>query len=139
MLKPLLICGIDPGMTTAYALLDISGRFVASRSAKEFSLSQLLHEIHSQGKVIAIGTDKAKIPGLVGEFSAKVGARVFYPREDLRVLEKQDITRGFPVNDAHEMDALASAFYAFQQLLPLLHKIDRFCHENNKQEIKEQI
>jgi len=137
--KHLLILGLDPGTTTAYALIDIKGNLIRARSQKEFSLSALLQEIHTQGKVIAIGTDKAKVPHLIQEFSSKIGARVFAPREDLRVLEKLQITRGHPLNDNHERDALASAFFAHQQLVPLLQKIGRFCEEYKKHEIKHQI
>src|SRR3989338_2342851 len=139
MPKNLFIAGIDPGTTTAYAIIDVQGKFINARSRKEFSLSQLLREIHSQGKVIAIGTDKANIPGLIQEFSSKIGARVFAPREDLKVLEKKDIAGVFLVNDSHEMDALASALFARQQLSPLLSKIERFCEEYQKQQIKHLI
>lgn len=139
MNKPLLIAGIDPGMTTAYALLGISGDFVLSRSAKELDIKQLLLEIHSQGKVIAVGTDKAKVPGLVGEFAAKTGSKVYFPREDLRVLEKKDATAAFPVHDAHEMDAIAAALLAYNELKPLLLKVERFCEAEHKHYLKERI
>ncbi len=137
--KKLLIVGIDPGMTTAYALLDVSGDFILSRSAKELDIKQLLSEIHAQGKVIAVGTDKAKAPHLVSEFSAKTGSKAFFPREDLRVLEKKDATSSFNVHDAHEMDALAAALYAYHELKPLLLKVERFCEAENKRYLKEKI
>ena len=139
MFRRLLVCGIDPGMTTAYALLDTSGNFILSRSAKELDLKQLLSEIHSEGKVIALGTDKAKIPHLVCEFGAKTGARIFSPREDLRVLEKKEATTTYSVNDAHEMDALAAALFAFHELKPLLMKIEKFCELEHKHYLKEKI
>jgi predicted RNase H-like nuclease (RuvC/YqgF family) len=137
--KRLLVVGIDPGMTTAYALLDISGNFVLSRSAKELDLKQLLTEIHSQGKVIAVGTDKAKVPGLVQEFVAKTGAKVLSPREDMRVLEKKTVTSSFNVHDAHEMDALAAALYAYNELKPLILKVEKFCDAEHKGYLKERI
>jgi uncharacterized protein len=137
--KNLLIVGIDPGMTTAYALLDSSGTFILSRSAKELDLRQLLSEIHGQGKVIAVGTDKAKVPGLVGEFASKTGSKVFNPKEDLRVLEKKEATAQYAVQDAHEMDALASALFAYHELKPLLLKVDKFCEIENKSYLKEKI
>jgi uncharacterized protein len=139
MNKRLLIVGIDPGMTTAYALLDSSGRFILSRSAKGMDLKQLLSEIHSQGKVIAVGTDKAKIPGLVSEFSAKTGARVLHPSEDMRVLEKKGMVSSYHVNDCHEMDALASALFAHNELKQLLQKIQKFCEMENKTSMQDGI
>ncbi len=137
--KRILIVGIDPGMTTAYALLDINGSFIFSKSAKELDLKQLLSEIYSHGKVIAVGTDKAKLPGLVAEFSSKTGAKAFFPREDLRVLEKKEATKSHPVHDAHEMDALAAALFAYHELKPLLMKVEKFCEMEHKHYLKERI
>ena len=45
MEKKLLIAGIDPGTTTAYALLDLKGNIVRVESSKEFNLNTLIKKI----------------------------------------------------------------------------------------------
>src|SRR3989338_4271191 len=119
----LLIVGIDPGTTTAYAVLDLSGNVVSLKSAKN----------------VVIGTDKAKIPSLVEDFSAKTGARIIYPKEDLKVEEKKSMVKEFKTENEHQDDALASSLFAFKRIKPVLERIDAFVKENNKEGIKDSI
>ncbi|MBI2658120.1 DUF460 domain-containing protein [Candidatus Woesearchaeota archaeon] len=133
--KRLLIVGIDPGMTTAYAALDIEGKFVASGSSKQLDLKSMISETIKLGKVLLVGTDKAKVPGLAEAFAAKIGARIISPGEDLKVEEKRKITREFKLGDEHQADALAAAIFAYKETKTLLDKIDFFIKENGKQEI----
>ena len=53
-MRRLIIAGIDPGTTTGYALLDISGNLVDAGSSKSYSLGILLSKITSAGKIIPI-------------------------------------------------------------------------------------
>src|SRR3989338_1965903 len=70
--RKLLIVGIDPGITTAYAVLDIEGKLIKTSSSKEFGLNQIISETTELGKVVLVGTDKSKIPNLVHLFAAKL-------------------------------------------------------------------
>lgn len=88
-MKKLLIAGIDPGTTLGYALLDLNGNVVKINSSKQLDMSTLILEIIKEGKVIVIGTDKAKAPKFVEKTAAKIGARLIIPREDLTVEEKE--------------------------------------------------
>ena len=99
----LLVVGIDPGTTTAYAVLDLNGNVVSLKSAKNLGINALLAEIIQLGKIVAIGTDKAKIPSLVEDFSAKTGARIIYPKEDLKGEEKKSI-KSMKQNSMKAMD-----------------------------------
>ena len=133
--KKLLIAGIDPGMTTAYAVLDIEGNLLHLNSSKQLDLNLLISEIINIGKVALVGTDKAKVPGLVEAFATKLGARIASPPEDLKVDEKRKMITGFDFNDEHQGDALASALFAYKEIKTLLNKIDLFAKENKKQSI----
>ena len=42
--KPLLIVGIDPGITAGYAVLDINGKIIKVRSSKQLDLNSLISE-----------------------------------------------------------------------------------------------
>ncbi len=122
-MKRLLIVGIDPGTTTAYAALSLDGRLVAHGSRKGMDADAAIREVMLHGKPLAIGTDKAKTPGMVEGVAANLGARIINPPEDLPVAEKRDLTEGDPGANAHEKDAIASARYAHKRLEPLLRRI----------------
>ena len=137
--RSLLIAGIDPGITTAYAVLDIEGKLIKTNSSKNFDLNQLISEIIKIGKVVLVGTDKSKTPNLVYMAATKLGARIIGPHEDLKVDEKRRMIYGIKVEDDHQGDALAAALFAWKSLKPLLDKIDSFAKDNRKGEIKDRI
>ena len=137
--KKLLIVGVDPGITTAYAVLGIEGELIHLNSSKQLDLNQIISETIELGKVVLVGTDKAKVPGLVEAFATKLGARIVNPEEDLKVDEKRRMTNNFDFSDEHQGDALASALFAYKETKTLLNKIDFFSNENKKQNIKDKI
>jgi len=137
--KKLLIAGLDPGITTAAAFLDIGGNLIYVKSSKQFDLNSIIAETLDIGKVILVGTDKHKIPNLVESYATKLGARAVSPEEDLGVEEKRAMTRGLSFKDEHQADALASALFAYKSVKPLLDRIDNFAEKNRKHEIKNKI
>jgi len=122
----ILIVGVDPGTTAGYAVLDTSGRLVAAGASKELDLASLIAAVEPLGKVLYVGTDKAKVPGFVASFAAKFGAKVIAPSEDLRREDKRVMTLSFDARNDHEQDALAAALYALKQAQPLLTRIAKF-------------
>ena len=68
-MKHLAIIGLDPGTTSAYAILNLKGELIKTNSGKEFSLSEMIKEIMDECTPLIVSTDKAKIPGFVEEFS----------------------------------------------------------------------
>lgn len=137
--KKLLIVGIDPGTTTGYAVIDIEGNLLHLNSSKQLDLRILISSAMKLGKVVLVGTDKAKIPSMVEAFATKLGARIVSPEEDLKVNEKRKMTTDFNFNDEHQGDALASALFAHKETKALLDKIDFFVRENKKYSIKDSI
>ena len=137
--KKLLIVGIDPGTTIGHAILDIEGNLLHLNSSKQLDLNQLISETIKFGKVVLVGTDKAKIPGLVDTFATKLGARIISPGEDIKVNEKRNITNNFDFKDGHQGDALACALFAYKETKVLRDKIDIFVKENKKNNIKDEI
>lgn len=126
MNNKLLIVGIDPGTTTGYAVLDTDGNLLKTDSGKEIGLNTLVKDVSKLGRVVIVGTDKKKVPHTVISFSAKLGAKIINPNEDLKVSEKKEITKEFSskINDGHQNDALAAALFALKKLKPLMKKID---------------
>lgn len=137
--KKLLIVGIDPGITTAYAVLDIEGNLLKLNSSKQLELNKIISDVMGLGKVVLVGTDKAKAPGLAEAFATKLGARLIIPNEDLKVEEKKRITINHNFWDGHQGDALASALFAHKQTKPLLDKIDYFAEQSGRQGIRDKV
>lgn len=137
--KKLLIVGIDPGTTTAYAVLDLEGNLISTKSSKNFGLNYLLSEVTKIGKVVIVGTDKAKVPNLVYKFSTKTGSKIIYPYEDLKINEKRNLTKEFKTYNEHQNDALASSLFALNKIKNIFLRINEYIEVNNKFNIKNKI
>ncbi|MBI4448751.1 DUF460 domain-containing protein [Candidatus Woesearchaeota archaeon] len=118
-----LVVGIDPGTTTAWAVLDLSGNVRMVGSGKDVGLANVIRTVHACGKVVAIGTDKRVIPRVVASAAAKLGAQVLCPKDDLLRCDKHQLAQGIPCANEHEQDALACARFALRQLAPLIARV----------------
>ncbi|MBS3123194.1 DUF460 domain-containing protein [Candidatus Woesearchaeota archaeon] len=132
---PLAIVGLDPGTTTAYVLLGLKKEIVHSFSGKELGLNKVISQIIDHSRPLIVGTDKAKTPSFVEEFSRKTGAVIISPPEDLGREEKRLmlVEMGYTSfnGDEHEKDCLAAALYAYRKIATKLEKIDAFIKDNN--------
>ncbi len=137
--KPLLVVGIDPGITAGYAVLSINGEVIKVKSSKQLDINSLISEIHSLGRVLLVGVDKMNSPSLVDRFATKLGAKLVSPKTDMKVMEKNLLTRGLKFSNDHERDSLASALFAFREYAPLLKKIDKFVKTHGKEELADKI
>jgi len=138
MRKPLIV-GIDPGTTAAYCALDAKGDIVALDSGKQLNPSSIIFSLNQLGRVIVIGTDKRKTPFSVEKISIKLGARIISPEEDISVRDKFRLSENSELRNNHELDALASARYAFKKIEPLLTKIKTTLKEEGKNDLFEKI
>ena len=129
----LTIVGIDPGTTLGYAILDIDGNILKVGSSKQLDLNSLIREIIDFGECIVVSSDVSKTPGFVKDFSNKLGARIIVPEYDLKVDEKRRMIGNFYVDDSHQRDALASAYFAYKKIKPLLEKIDSYLIREGKE------
>ncbi len=85
------IAGIDPGTTIGFALIRLDGSVADIGSFKQHTLAGMIKKLSSYGSIIAIGTDKANIPGFVSKLATKLGARAISPKADLLVSEKKEL------------------------------------------------
>lgn len=140
MSKPLSIIGLDPGTTSAYAVLDLEGNPLQIYSSKELPLSQIISQIIEISQPLVAATDKEKIPALVQDFSAKLGTLLIAPEQDLKKQEKRDLIAPRKITDAHQnthqLDSLAAALFAYKKLKPTLIKINDFIKKNDLEELK---
>lgn len=113
----LRIVGIDPGTTSAVAVLDLDGDLVDYKSSKNFSKGQIIEFLITNGKPLIIGTDVSPMPSLIEDVAANMGAIPCVPPDDLQAQYKDQITAPFDIStvDAHTEDALAAAEYAYRE------------------------
>lgn len=135
-MKPLAIVGLDPGTTTAYALIDLNARIIETFSAKNQALGDIISQIIAVCQPVITATDKGKLPSFVEEFSRKLGTRLVIPEEDLLREDKRKIVQeyfpdGSPAKNDHEEDSLASALFAYRKYYSKINKIKQFISEND--------
>jgi len=107
-----LIAGIDPGITTAIAVVDIESDFYYVASKRDVSLAGIESMLMEKGEPIIIATDKKSSPTTVKKIASAFNAVLFLPRNDLKIEEKHEITKNFSYDNAHERDSLAAALFA---------------------------
>jgi len=134
-----LIVGIDPGTTSAYAILDLEGNLIKLKSSKLLNLSTIIEEVTNEGKVIIVGCDVSHIPDFVSKLAAKLNAVVVKPDFDFKVGLKQRMTKEFKTKDDHQRDALASALNAFSEFKETFEKIDKDLKELGKEHLSSKI
>jgi len=134
--ETLLIVGIDPGTTLGYALLDLDGNVIELNSSKLLNLNSLIALITETGLPVIVAADKNPAPGFVQKAATKLGARLIHPEQNMLVLEKKALTKGFVYRNDHQRDALSGALYAHKKLKPLLNKIDNFLRKSRQFELE---
>ena len=129
MQRELLIVGLDPGTTLAYALLDLDGNILNVKSSKQLGIKTVSLEIAKIGRPVIVASDVSPAPNSVKKFASAFGAKLIFPEENMTIKEKNYITKGYGLENKHEKDALASAIFAFKKVRIMLNKIDLRCSQ----------
>ncbi|MEB3765424.1 MAG: DUF460 domain-containing protein [Desulfurococcales archaeon] len=118
-LKPIIV-GLDPGITTGIAVLDLNGRVVYLDSSKSFDRGSLLEAILEHGKPVIIAVDVPEPPESVRKIASLTGALLYTPPGELSIVEKRGLAQkalnGLLPEDSHQRDALAAAYKAYLSL-----------------------
>ncbi len=138
-MRSVLVIGVDPGTTVGWAALNKKGEVVSIGSRKGIALDELTALIREIGKVVIVGTDKAKLPTLVRSISAKFRAKTVCPGRDLTKAEKKALTNEEAFLNNHEKDALAAAKLAFKRKYPLFRKVKSYVKKYDKHNIEDKI
>lgn len=139
MERKLLVVGIDPGITTGYALLDINGKLLKLGSTKQLNLGSLIFWITKHGKVVVVGSDVKPVSKFVESFSKRVGAKLIYPKESLKIVEKKRLINNYNVEDSHQRDALSAALFAYKKIRSLLNKVDIHLSRKEKEAFSDDV
>lgn len=108
-----VIVGIDPGTTTAAAVVGLDGTVHALYSSRTADTAEVTEWIIEQGRPIIVAADVEPMPETVEKFRRSFDAAGWRPTTDLPVDEKLHRTREASYDNDHERDALAAALYAY--------------------------
>jgi predicted RNase H-like nuclease (RuvC/YqgF family) len=107
-----VIVGIDPGTTTAAAVVGIDGTVHDLYSSRTGDTAELTEWLIERGRPMIVAADVTPMPDTVEKFRRSFDAAGWVPDSDLPVDEKLHRTRDHDYENDHERDALAAALYA---------------------------
>jgi len=134
-----LIAGVDPGMITAVAVVDIESDFYETYSGRNFTFTEVCDHLVSIGEPVIVCVDTMHAPETVRRVAAAFNARLYYPKRDLYIGEKKRITAGTNVKNDHERDALASALFAKSFFSPLFSKVDKHLEDKSLSRLSAEV
>ncbi|NPA04563.1 MAG: DUF460 domain-containing protein [Crenarchaeota archaeon] len=126
-----LIVGIDPGISTAVAAIDINGTLVFTESRRSLDRQEIVSMIYRHGHPVLIATDVKPAPDMVKKLASMLRVPLYEPPNSMSVEEKQEIVEEYLSRsevrvtlDSHQRDALAAALKAYQVLEPKLRQAE---------------
>ena len=107
-----VVVGVDPGTTTAVALVDLDGRMLDVYSTRTASTAEIIEWIIERGRPVVVAADVTPMPNTVEKIRRSFDAAGWIPERDLPIDRKQHRTREHAYDDDHQRDALAAALFA---------------------------
>ncbi|MFA9503938.1 DUF460 domain-containing protein [Natrinema sp. H-ect1] len=107
-----VVVGIDPGTTTAVAIVSLEGEVLDVWSSRTSDTADVIEWIVERGRPVIVAADVTPMPETVEKFRRSFDAAGWTPDSDLPVDEKQHRTREQPYDNDHQRDAMAAALYA---------------------------
>ncbi|WP_435100858.1 DUF460 domain-containing protein [Halarchaeum sp. P4] len=117
--------GVDPGTTTAVALVDLDGHLLDVLSTRTADTADVIEWIVERGRPVLVAADVTPMPATVDQIRRSFDAAGWQPESDIPVDEKQHRTRDDGYDNDHERDAMAAAFYAHDDHADQIRRITR--------------
>ncbi|MFC6765753.1 DUF460 domain-containing protein, partial [Natrinema soli] len=107
-----VVVGIDPGTTTAVAIVGLEGEVLDVWSSRTSDTAGVIEWIVERGRPVIVAADVTPMPETVEKFRRSFDGFGWTPESVLAVDEKQHRTREHPYDDDHQRDAMAAALFA---------------------------
>jgi predicted RNase H-like nuclease (RuvC/YqgF family) len=120
-----VIVGIDPGTTTAAAVVGLDGSVFDVFSTRTEDTAGVIEWLIERGRPLLVAADVTPIPETVEKFRRSFDAAGWVPETDLPVDEKLHRTREVEYDNDHERDALAAALFAFDDHADQFERVSR--------------
>ena len=108
-----VLVGVDPGTTTAVAIVSLDGSVLDVLSTRTADTAAVIEWIVERGRPVVVAADVTPMPNTVEKIRRSFDAAGWIPGSDLPIDEKQHRTREEGYENDHERDALAAALFAF--------------------------
>jgi predicted RNase H-like nuclease (RuvC/YqgF family) len=108
-----VIVGIDPGTTTAAAVVSLDGRVLDVFSSRTADTAAVIEWLIERGRPLIVAADVTPMPETVERFRRSFEATGWTPASDIPVDEKLHRCRDHAFENDHERDAMAAALYAY--------------------------
>jgi predicted RNase H-like nuclease (RuvC/YqgF family) len=108
-----VLVGIDPGTTTAAAVVSLDGEVLDVFSTRTADTAGVIEWLVERGRPVVVAADVEPMPETVEKFRRSFDAAGWEPDADLPVDEKLHRTRDHTYDNDHERDAMAAALFAF--------------------------
>ncbi|WP_299330983.1 DUF460 domain-containing protein [Haloplanus sp.] len=120
-----VLVGIDPGTTTAAAVVSLDGEVLDVFSTRTADTAGVIEWLVERGRPVVVAADVEPMPETVEKFRRSFDAAGWEPTADLPVDEKLHRTRDLTYDNDHERDALAAALFAFDDYEDQFDRITR--------------
>jgi predicted RNase H-like nuclease (RuvC/YqgF family) len=136
-----IIVGFDAGLNSAIAILSTEGEILFIGTFRGYNKGEIIKEILKRGRPILIATDKKETPKAVKDLARTFSCRIVRPKRDLSKEEKEEIVREYKnkIEDTHQLDALASAFFAYRKIKKKIDLVERYLEERELKEYKDEV
>ncbi|QGN08036.1 DUF460 domain-containing protein [Halorhabdus sp. CBA1104] len=108
-----VVVGVDPGTTTAVAVLSLDGEVLDVYSTRTDDTAAVIEWVIERGRPLLVAADVTPMPETVEKLRRSFDAAGWTPDSDLAVDEKLHRTREQAYDNDHERDALAAALEAY--------------------------
>ena len=108
-----VLVGIDPGTTTAAAVVGLDGEVLDVLSTRTADMAAVVEWIIERGRPIIVAADVTPMPDTVEQVRRSFDAAGWVPSRDLPVDVKKHRTRETSYDNDHERDAIAAALGAY--------------------------
>ena len=108
-----VVVGVDPGTTTAVAIVGLNGELLDVLSTRTADTAAVTEWIVERGRPVVVAADVTPMPETVEKLRRSFDAAGWTPERDLPVDTKQHRTRQAGYDNDHERDAMAAALSAY--------------------------
>jgi predicted RNase H-like nuclease (RuvC/YqgF family) len=120
-----VVVGIDPGTTTAVAVVDLDGELLNVTSSRSADTAEVIEWIIERGRPVIVAADVRSMPSNVEKVRRSFDASGWTPDEDLAVVDKKRATSDdeYRLENDHERDAAAAATFAYRDHANVFEKV----------------
>ncbi len=110
-----IIVGIDPGTTTAVAVLTLEGELRMLHSSRTISIPDVIEMVAEEGRPLIIASDVFPTPNAVEKIRRAFNAVSGSPGDVLTAEDKIEFATPYGYSNNHERDAIAAAASVYRK------------------------